>query len=110
LREEVIRSANDRRSGHDRRNLSPADVIALELCRRAGVLFIGIQSGFGHVPAQLLFQREQRSTTLAVKAEGATVDDIEERLRGHRLIEVTFFEQYYPAPKHANGAEKNAVA
>lgn len=102
------RASNDRRSGHDRRSLTPAERQCLAICRRARVVFIGVQEGFGRVPAQLLFQRDSKTTTLAVPAEGATPEAIQERLAGHRLMEYVFFERHYPPTRHHQPAARTA--
>lgn len=56
----------ERRSGWDRRNLSPREAEALRLCRLAGAHFHGIQSGFGSIPDQILFGSAPVSTTLCL--------------------------------------------
>jgi hypothetical protein len=79
------RSVFDRRSGHDRRNLSPQEKIALAVCREAGVVFVGLQSGFEGVPTQIIFQRDTGTTGLCIPAAGATSERIHQRLVGHQV-------------------------
>lgn len=67
----------ERRSGWDRRNLSPREAEALRLCRLAGAHFHGIQPGFGSIPDQLLFGSAPVSTTLCLP--------IDERLSPERI-------------------------
>ncbi|HKW34447.1 MAG TPA: hypothetical protein VJN92_15660 [Candidatus Acidoferrum sp.] len=62
----------------DRRSIkTPVEQFAAELCRQAGVPYKGIQSGFGKVPDQIMFDNAHGST-LCVPVQGATVEVIRE--------------------------------
>jgi hypothetical protein len=92
------RSTHDRRSGHDRRNLSLAEAECLRCCRLAGAMFIGIQHGFAHVPDQCLFQAGPKCTTLAVPVAQLTPLAITVRLHESKRQYRAAFEMWFPQP------------
>ncbi len=59
---------NERRQPLERRGLSPLAQACQDACRNVGVIFLGIQPGFGDIPALCLFSENERSTCLAIPA------------------------------------------
>lgn len=86
----------ERRSGHDRRDLTPAEKDCLRYCRIAGALFIGIQPGFGEIGDQCLFQAGPIATTLCLPVQDLTPLAILVRLQDSRKRYLKALEMHFP--------------
>jgi hypothetical protein len=90
------RNELDRRSGHDRRNLSLSESECLRCCRLAGAVFVGIQEGHGNIGDMCLFQAAPVATTLCLPVADLTPMAILIRLQTSRKKYIKAFGQWYP--------------
>ena len=101
------RSEQDRRSGHDRRNLSLEEAECLRCCRLAGAYFAGIQKGFGAIGDMCLFQSGPIATTLCLPVADLTPLAVLVKLQDSRKKYREAFARTFP---HSSAAREAARA